>query len=463
MANIGFLSKHFVKTGDPRVDKDRWVDMDTFLELQALANALPGPTSTQLLCALAMLHGGWLAGVLSFICWNLPAAIAVTLVGSHIGEWLHGGTPPWLAGAKAAACALVCLAAWDFVKKTCFGTGGRSYNRVNCSLVALCACTVLICSDADVHDSHPYVTMWLYPLWLVVGGLVSWFCSGPVPSGHAATEQQRAVSRRISVMSVPAGVGGAVCGFTVALLALCFALPPSEAGLADCGTPCRGWNIFSAFWRMGATIYGGGQVVLPMTLSYVVNPGWVTADQFYQGLALIGMMPGPVFNFSAYMGAVYGAANPGGSTAGSVACTVLAWAGLFGPGLLLIFGVLPFWARARDSVAVQAALPGVTATAVGLVVGSCVILFEETVINPAGAAAFALTVCTMTFLWPEAAADFKHVQGPVAILCGAALGAALNLAAAGTALYADQYVCKDTGLVALPSGSSAEYHYCPAS
>eukprot|EP01065_Artemidia_motanka_P052950 TRINITY_DN969_c0_g1_i1.p1 TRINITY_DN969_c0_g1~~TRINITY_DN969_c0_g1_i1.p1 ORF type:complete len:500 (+),score=147.98 TRINITY_DN969_c0_g1_i1:70-1569(+) len=464
VATLGIMRSHFVLTGDPSMDRDRWVDDRTFLELQALSSALPGPTTTQLLCAIAMLRGGWIAGVLSFICWNLPAAFLVTAVGSHIGEWLHGGTPPWLAGAKAAASALVFLAAFNFVKSTCLDKQGN-YILSSCALVTLSTCAVLICNDADVQAANPYLTMWVYPLLLVFGGLVTLLTVrglGQHGVGEKTADRaQLAVSDRIARMSVPTWVGGLVCAVTLGLLGLCFYWAPSHADRADCDADCRGWNIFNAFWRMGATIYGGGQVVVPMTLNYVVGPGWVTTDQFYQGLALIGMMPGPMFNFSAYIGAVYGAAMPGGSFVASLYCTVMAWCGLFGPGLLLIFGIVPFWAVARRSETFQALLPGVCATAVGLIVGSCATLFEQTVVNPACAITFTFTVCAQTFMpWP---ASLKNYRGPMAIVIGAAVGAVMSTFHVGTALYASQYVCHSTGVITNGTGADGEYHYCPDS
>ena len=89
-------------------------------------------------------------------------------------------------------------------------------------------------------------------------------------------------------------------------------------------------------YRIGSLIFGGGQVVLPMLQTEVV-PSWMTKDQFLQGLGLAQSMPGPLFNFSSYLGAVYRGV-PG---------ALVAYVGLFGPGVILIFGMVPFWARLR--------------------------------------------------------------------------------------------------------------------
>lgn len=455
-AHVGLLDKLFVR--DPQLSEEenaRRMDKATFLELNAMCVALPGPSSTQLVCAIAMYYGGWVAGVLSFFLWNLPAALLVTLIGSRIGEWLHGGTPMWLYGAKAAASSLVFLAAYGFIFKTCLKKDG-STNRLNSLVLAVSSCAVLLCNDADVQARDPYLTMWVYPSLLVGGGVLT-LAFGDTPS---VSDEELRISQRIAAMSVPRWVGGIIIVAVLALLAMCFIIPPSEHAIEGCDAGCRAWNIFNAFWRMGSTVYGGGQVVVPMTLTYVVDPGWVTVDQFYQGLALIGMMPGPMFNFAAYIGAVYGAAEPGGSQAGAWYSTALAWVGLFGPGLVLIFGIVPFWALARESATFRGIMPGVNAAAVGLIVGSCFVLFEQTVTAPACAITFALTVCANTFMpWPAKLANYR---GPVSILIGAAFAAVLTMNDIGVGLYASQYVCKSTGVIT-PQAQGDTYHYCPVS
>ena len=95
-------------------------------------------------------------------------------------------------------------------------------------------------------------------------------------------------------------------------------------------------EIFEVMYRIGSIIFGGGQVVLPMLQAEVV-PQWMTKDNFFQGLGLAQSMPGPLFNFSAYLGAVY--KGVGGA--------LVAYVALFGPGVILIFAVVPFWARLR--------------------------------------------------------------------------------------------------------------------
>jgi chromate transporter len=126
--------------------------------------------------------------------------------------------------------------------------------------------------------------------------------------------------------------------------------------------------IFETMYRIGSIIFGGGQVVLPMLQDEVV-PLWMTDEQFLQGLGLAQSMPGPLFNFSAYLGAVYKGV-PG---------ALVAFVGLFGPGVILIFGFVPFWAKLRHNMTFRAILKGLNSTAIGFVGAACVTLWESAI------------------------------------------------------------------------------------
>ena len=165
-------------------------------------------------------------------------------------------------------------------------------------------------------------------------------------------------------------------------------------------------EIFETMYRIGSIIFGGGQVVLPMLQDEVV-PHWMTKDQFLQGLALAQSMPGPLFNFSAYLGAVYQGV-PG---------ALIAYCGLFAPGVILIFGMVPFWARLRHNDTFKALLKGLNATAIGLVGAACVILWEAAIVDAADA---------MVFCFAGTLACVFAIQAPICILAGGVMGAILH-------------------------------------
>jgi len=151
-------------------------------------------------------------------------------------------------------------------------------------------------------------------------------------------------------------------------------------------------------------------VVLPMLQDEVVE-AWMTKDQFLQGLALAQSMPGPLFNFAAYLGAIYKGV-PG---------ALVAFLGLFGPGVILIFGMVPFWASMRHNFTFKAILKGVNATAIGLVGAACVILWESAVVDAADA---------MVFCFAGTLAVAFNIQAPICIIAGGILGAILHSDAA---------------------------------
>ncbi|MCY3693485.1 MAG: chromate transporter, partial [Chloroflexi bacterium] len=162
-------------------------------------------------------------------------------------------------------------------------------------------------------------------------------------------------------------------------------------------------QILESFYRTGSLIFGGGQVVLPMLSAEVVEPGWVTEQQFLDGLALMLALPGPLFSFSAYLGAV----------AGGVQGLLLAFVGLFLPGVLIIFGVLPFWEQVRRYPWVRIALTGVNATAIGLVVGVVFLLWERADPSAGGAVIALLAFGSVMFF---------RVPAPLVIVGAGVLG-----------------------------------------
>jgi chromate transporter len=123
-------------------------------------------------------------------------------------------------------------------------------------------------------------------------------------------------------------------------------------------------QVFDAFYRTGALVFGGGHVVLPLLQAEVVAPGWIGVNEFLAGYGMAQALPGPLFAFSAYLGAAM-SAGPGGWVGGAL-CLVA----IFLPSFLLIVGVLPFWSRLRGRRGVQAALAGVNAVVVGLLLAA---------------------------------------------------------------------------------------------
>ncbi len=370
-AHIALLQERFV-------ERRQWLDEERFVELLGLGQGLPGPTSTQMVVAVGTARAGPLGGLLAFFCFLLPAATIMTLAGLGVSQFLSAADRPvWLDGIQPATVALVAVAAWRL---------GRVVvnSQLTMGLMLMGAAVAILWRQP-----------WIFPALLALGGLVSAVVlrnqnSEPGTGGVPLTNL--GISRPV----------GAV------LLLLFFGL----LGGLILARLMLGWTsleLAESFYRMGSLIFGGGQVVLPMMLTEVVDTGWVTEEQFLDGFALMLALPGPLFSFSAYLGAVHGGV-PG---------ALIAFAGLFLPGVLIIYAVLPFWEGMRRQPLARTALVGVNATAIGLVVAVVFLLWGSAVHSPSGAA-----IALLAF----GAVAFFRVPAPLVIVGAGLLGWGFSLA-----------------------------------
>ena len=339
-AHIALLQERFVA-------RRRWLDEQRFVELLGLGQGLPGPTSTQMVVAVGAARAGPLGGLLALFLFLLPAATIMALAGLGMTYFLaDGDRPAWLDGIQPATVALVAVAAWRL--------GQVVVNtRLTIGLMLLGAAVTILVSQP-----------WVFPATLALGGLVS----------AVALWGRRQEAGREPGDGVPLDNLGISRVAGVLLLLLFFGLLAGLIG-ARLVFDWPALQLLESFYRTGSLIFGGGQVVLPMLLTEVVDTGWVTEQQFLDGFALMLALPGPMFSFSAYLGAV----------AGGVPGLLLALVGLFLPGVLVIYAVLPFWERVRRYPWAQIVLVGVNATAIGLVVGVVFLLWERATPGPAGA------------------------------------------------------------------------------
>lgn len=270
-------------------------------------------------------------------------------------------------------------------------------------LLALMSCLVaiLINNDAIIE---PTVSQWVFPSMLALGALITFIDSRrskPFSTyGSPSTGWEREGDETMKRIGIPLWVGILIfltwAGVLTAVLVLVDRKKVNNVYL----------EIFEVMYRIGSLIFGGGQVVLPMLQDEVVGI-WMTNSQFLTGLGLAQSMPGPLFNFSAYLGAVYQGV-PG---------AFVAWLGLFSPGVILIFAIVPFWARLRHNQIFRAILKGLNSTAIGLVGAACVILWESAISTAADAMVFSVAI-TM--------AVYFGIQAPICILTGGIIGAILH-------------------------------------
>ncbi len=309
---------------DELVVRRKWIDEAGYADLVALCQFLPGPASSQVGFALGLLRAGPLGALAAWTAFTLPSAILLLLfamVAASIGGPVGTGL---LHGLKIVAVAVVAQAVWGMAKNL-----APDRQRASIALVGI-ICVVFVAGAFGQI------------LALALGAIAGlFFCRS-----EAARQASHLAFR------VPKSVGY----IALATFALLLAFLPVFAAMAG----SQGLSLFDAFYRAGALVFGGGHVVLPLLQSAVVSTGWVTEDAFIAGYGATQAVPGPLFTFAAYLGAVVGP-QPNG-----IAGAVIALVAIFLPGMLLLVGALPFWEGFRKHLLAQAAMRGANAAVVGI-------------------------------------------------------------------------------------------------
>lgn len=316
VAHIGYFREEYV-------NRRRWVDESTFADLVALCQFLPGPASSQVGIGLGIIRAGLLGGLMAWIGFSLPSAIAMMLFGLGV-QGLDVASAGWLHGLKIVAVAVVAQAVWGMARSLC-------PDRERATIAILAAIAVLAVPTALGQV-----------LTIAMAGLIGWklLPVAEVPPSHAVRVP---IGRRVGVVA----------------LALFFGLLIGVPILRQV-VPSQGLAVFDSFYRVGSLVFGGGHVVLPLLWAEVVPTGWVTNEQFTAGYGAAQAVPGPLFTFAAYLGAVM--REPPNGVAGAI----LALVAIFLSSFFLVAGALPFWDRVRAYPSVQSAMRGVNAAVVGL-------------------------------------------------------------------------------------------------
>lgn len=317
IAHLGYFREELVV-------RRKWIDETGYADLVALCQFLPGPASSQVGFSLGLLRGGVLGALAAWIAFTLPSALALLLFAFGAAAFegpLGGGL---LHGLKVVAVAVVAQAVWGMARSLC-------PDRARAS-IALAAVLIVVFGAGSAGQIAAILAGSAAGLWLCRG-------SPAQVSGHLAFP----VSRR---------AGALLLGLFFVLLIV---LPVSRAAW-----PGGALALVDAFYRAGALVFGGGHVVLPLLEAEVVQTGWVGKDAFLAGYGAAQAVPGPLFTFAAYLGAV--AQPPPGALTGAAICVVA----IFLPGLLLVAGALPFWDAFRRRPLAQAAMRGANAAVVGI-------------------------------------------------------------------------------------------------
>jgi chromate transporter len=317
IAHIGYFRAEFV-------ERRRWLDEQAYVDLVALCQFLPGPASSQVGFSIGLMRAGYLGGLAAWTGFTLPSAIVLVLFAYGAGALVGPMGSGLLHGLKLVAVAIVAQAVWGMARTLC-------PDRERASIAALAAVLILFSTASLVQIGA-----------ILLGGIAGlWLCRGapPAAQGHMPVP----VSRK----------AGMVALFLFFLLLIGI---PIVQGFVR----APGVALFDAFYRSGALVFGGGHVVLPLLRQAFVTPGWVSDDAFLAGYGAAQAVPGPLFTFSAYLGAVVR------TTPHGLPGAVLGLLAIFLPGVLILVGTLPFWEEFRKRAVAQAAMRGVNAAVVGL-------------------------------------------------------------------------------------------------
>lgn len=321
IAHLGYFHEEYVK-------RKQWLDEQSYADLVALCQFLPGPASSQVGIAIGIARARLLGGVAAWLGFTLPSALALIVFGLGVGAFASAADAGWLHGLKIVAVAVVAQAVWGMARSLC-------PDRERATIAILASIVTLAWPSAVGQISSIALAG--------VAGVVIF------PGSASST---------VSHMRFSVGKKTAIAAWIIFFILI--------AGLPLLRQIASGHalEVFDSFFRVGSLVFGGGHVVLPLLQAEVVSAGWVTNEQFVAGYGAAQAVPGPLFTFSAYLGTVMGPEPNGWPGA------LLALVAIFLPSFLLITGALPFWDLLRSVPVFQSALKGINAAVVGLLLAA---------------------------------------------------------------------------------------------
>jgi chromate transporter len=321
IAHLGYFRDEFVT-------RRQWLTERSYADLVALCQFLPGPASSQVGIALGLSRSGYAGALAAWAGFTLPSAIVLVLFALGMASYEDAIPSGMLHGLKVVAVAVVAQAVWGMARNLC-----PDVPRI--TIMAATTCFVPLVPSA-----------WGQVGVIAIAAVISLLLFSP-QQGAAHDPLPIAIRRRVGLLWLTL--------FFVLLLGL-----PLLAALF----PNQALSMVDAFYRAGSLVFGGGHVVLPLLQAEVVPSGWVSNDAFLAGYGAAQAVPGPLFTFAAFLGASMNEAPSG--WLGGLICLLA----IFAPSFLLVVGTLPFWEHLRRSIHTQAALSGINAAVVGLLLAA---------------------------------------------------------------------------------------------
>ncbi len=367
---FGGPQAHFALMFDLFVEKRRYLTEEELIELNALCQILPGPTSTQTVTAIGFKIGGAPLAYLTLLVWVLPAVCLMTgaaITLSHMEE--RSFSMEFTRFIQPMAVGFVAFAAYKISFKLI-------HNRLDIFLMVVAA-------TISYYIRTPYV----FPVLLLLSGAATSLKYRMQPK-----EEKHPFSVNWANFFLWAGVliAAAVIG------ALTQSLPV---------------RLFENFYRNGSLIFGGGQVLVPLLYTeFVEFKQYLSSEEFLSGFAIVQAVPGPTFSFTAYIGAM---SMQNGTVGDQLIGAFAATAGVFLPGTFLIFFVIRFWDKLKKYRPVRASLEGINAASAGVVIGAAILLFE-----PIPSTSINIGIILLTF----GVLLLTRIPAPVIIIGGLLLG-----------------------------------------
>ncbi|WP_240547893.1 chromate transporter [Paenibacillus lignilyticus] len=366
IAHLGYFHNEYIR-------KRKWLDERSYAELVALCQFLPGPASSQVGIGIGVIRAGILGGFLAWIGFTLPSVIALVLFALLLKGYdiSHAG---WIHGLKIVAVAIVAQAIVGMGQKLT-----PDKNRVTMAIIA--AAVSLLWQSAFTQV-------------LLIAA-----------AGAFGLGMYRKTTTVMDAPNLPIQVSRAFAFFCLMLyFGLLIALP-----LLGQVTGSEWVSFIDRFYRPGSLVFGGGHVVLPLLERELVTAGWVSKEDFLAGYGAAQAVPGPLFTFASYLGAMAKGAS------GAIVATIA----IFLPAFLLVIGALPFWNSLRASSYIQGALIGINAAVVGILLAALYNpLWTTAIIRPEDFA-LASILFTMLVYW--------KVQPWAVVISGAAGGILLSM------------------------------------
>ncbi len=372
-AHIGILLREFV-------EKRRYVTEEELMELNALAQVLPGPSSTQTLVGIAWKVGGLRLAIITFLIWVLPSATIMCLAAISYKMFANRGrVAEVLRFIQPMAVGIVAYATYTFAHKFL-------KTRVSTMLAIGSLIVTLILQN-------PYA----FPILILLGGIIS--------SALEAHPQESEL--RVKLFS---NVNPNKVAYFIGILLAFAALGAIINRTSPFSLPIR---LFENFYRNGIIIFGGGQVLVPlMYTEFVEVKHYLSSSEFLSGYALQQALPGPTFSFTSFLGGVT-LGNQGYGVGGQIIGSIIAVIGINMPGFILILFIVPFWNDLKKITRIKNSLSGINAVAVGFMATALILLTRPFGLNWM---AYLIMICTFLLL------NFTKIKTPVVIVIGVILG-----------------------------------------